>query len=53
MEHPVKCPHCGGTTYRLLTELRTVECQDCGRSFSINKGAQQEPVPREKPEGPE
>ena len=49
MDNLVKCPHCGGTTYRLLKEPRAVECQDCGRSFTIDQGAQQEQAPTEKP----
>jgi transposase-like protein len=49
--HPT-CPHCGGTTYRLLKDPRAVECQDCGRSFSLDVGAQRQP-PVEKLQQPE
>jgi hypothetical protein len=48
----VKCPHSGGTTYRLLKELpRAVECQNCGHSFSIEQ-AQQLSAPIENPKQP-
>lgn len=52
MDKQVKCPHCGGTTYRLLQQPRNVECQDCGRSFLIDQ-AQQQSAPTEKQKRPE
>ena len=52
MDNLVKCPYCEGTTYRLLKEPRTVECQDCGRSFSFDAVVQQQQAPSEKPRQP-
>jgi uncharacterized Zn finger protein len=32
-----QCYYCGGTTYRVLREPKTVECLKCGRSSKLGK----------------